>query len=120
MSAEGWRAVATEVIAVATIVSALVATVVMRSQDRLIEMQSSLTELQRRANWLNGALESHSELMLRLRAEELGKPVIWWDPTHDGPEKKRPPSERNHLNPVQTEVVYPYLPEDLRRYPDIT
>jgi hypothetical protein len=119
LSAEGWTAVATVIMAVATIVSAWVAIVVMRSQDRLIEIQTVLTELQRRANWLNGALESHSELMLRLKAEEMGKSVVWWDPTNEGPEKKRPPGDRRHKHPVTTEPVYIYLPEDLRRYPDI-
>lgn len=121
MSAVTWTALATVVMAIAAIGSACVGYQLWKSQDRVIDIQSRLSELQRRANWLSGALESHSEVMLRLKAEELGKTVIWWDPTHDGLIKQRPPIDRAHAQIARTdEPVYLYVPLEQRRNPDIT
>lgn len=121
VSIAAWTALATFVMALAAIASAWVGYRLMRSQDRVIEIQADLTELQRRANWLNGALESHSAAMLRMRAGELGKQVIWWDPTHDGPKKQRPPGNRVHGEAAAPDdPVYLYVPLEERRYPDIT
>ncbi len=120
MNAERWTAAATVAIALATIASVVVTVLLMRAQDRITDIQNRLVELQRRNNWLTGALESHSSWTLRLRAEELKKRIIWWDPTHDGPEKKAPPNSAGHLKPVENGTVYFYLPPELRRFPDIT
>jgi hypothetical protein len=57
--------------------------------------------------------------MLRLRAEELGKKVIWWDPTHDGLVKKPPPVNQAHGETAVIDAVYVYLPLERRRHPDI-
>jgi hypothetical protein len=120
LSTAGWTVLAKAVMALVAIVSAWVGYQLMRSQDRVIEIQSGLTELQRRANWLNGALESHSAAMLRMKAGELGKQVIWWDPTHDGQKKQRPPRTRVHGEAaVLDDPVYLYVPLEERRYPDI-
>jgi hypothetical protein len=119
LNAIEWTAFATVLMAVAAGVSAWVAIVVMKAQDRVTDIQTRLAELQERNNWLTGALESQSTWMLRLRGEELNKRMIWWDPTHDGPQKKAPPNNAAHLQPVDNEVVYLYMPPEKRRFPAI-
>ena len=116
---EAWTAVGTFVIAVGTVATWWLGRRVGEAQDRINELNTRVAELQARATWLSGALESHSELMLRLRAEELGKQVVWWDPTYDGPQKKRPPTKAEHGASAVVETVFVYLPPELRRYPDI-
>jgi len=115
-----WIAMGTIAMALAAVGSLWVSVLLMRSQDRVIDIQARLVELQRQANWLNGALESHSTIRLKLKAESLGKKVIWWDPTHDGPTKKRPPGSCAHLQQVTTDIVYLYVPPEFRKYPDIS
>lgn len=119
-SAGGWTALATVVMALAAVASAWVGYQLRADQGKLADMQQRLIELQKRANWLNGALESHSEAMLRLRAEELGKKVVWWDPTNDGPVKKRAPVSTVHGESAVADTVYIFVPEQSRRYPDVT
>ena len=118
LSDTAWTALATVVMSAVAIASLRVTVLLMRSQDRVIELQQRLVEVQERANWLSGALESHSSVMLRLRAEELGKKLIWWDPTHDGPVSKPPPSSQAHGAPAEVTTVYPYVDPKLRRFPE--
>jgi hypothetical protein len=39
----------------------------------------------KKVEWLTGAMESHSFLMVRLAAKEQGVKCIWWDPTIEAP-----------------------------------
>ena len=119
LSVGAWTALATVVMAFTAAGSLWVSVLLMQSQARVLDMQNRLIELQSRANWLSGALESHSELNLRLNAEQHGKGVVWWDPTHDGPEKKRPLSTPVHGESATLGTVYVYVPQENRRYPDI-
>lgn len=119
VTATVWIALGTVVMALAGAVSVLVSVLLMNSQQRVIDIQFRLVELQREANWLNGALASHSQVMVRLEAEKRGKKVVWWDPTHDGPIKKRPPHNAAHLGSAIPETIYAYVPVEERRYPKI-
>ena len=40
-----------------------------------------LWRIHQRTVWLTGAMETHSDLMLRLQAKQQGIEMIWWDPT---------------------------------------
>lgn len=120
LSAIQWTALATVAMAVAAVASVVFSAKLKKSQDRVIGLQASMIELQRRANWLNGALESHSELMLRLKAEERGKKVVWWDPTYESSVKQPPPTKPVHGESAPLDKIYVYVPSVLRRHPDIS
>jgi len=70
----------------------------------------------RRIEWLTGAMESHSAILLRLEAARsvspTGQPVkvIWWDP-----DIEPPPITPEHGKEAQVNEVYVYLPPRLRR-----
>ena len=87
------------IIAVLTLIIALFTYLVWRVYERIA--------------WLTGAMESHSNLMLRIEALRgiNGKPLelIWWDPTI-GPI----PSVKEHGKPVDVTRIYIYLPPALR------
>lgn len=119
ISATAWIALGTVAMALAAVASVFVSVLLMKSQDRVIDMQAHLIELQRQANWLNGALESHSAISLRLRAEEMGKKVVWWDPTHNGFKKEAPPTNEAHLANAVCDKIYPYVSPDRRAHPDL-
>jgi len=120
LSATEWTALATRAMAVAAVASVVFSAKLKKSQDRVIDLQAGMIELQRRANLLNGALESHSELMLRLKAEERGKKVVWWDPTYESSVKQPPPTKPAHGESAPLDKIYVYVPSDLRRHPDIS
>ena len=67
-----------------------------------------------RIAWLTGALESHSDLMLRIEAIRgiEGKPIelVWWDPSIENI-----PTVKEHGKPVEMNRIYIYLPPKLRR-----
>ena len=67
-----------------------------------------------RIAWLTGAMESHSDLMLRIEALRGvdGRPVelVWWDPTIEDV-----PSVKEHGKPVEMKQIYVFLPPKLRR-----
>lgn len=74
--------------------------------EKIDEIEKHLS----RIAWLLGAIESHSELMLRMKAKELGVEVVWWDPT-----KGTPPDEgKEHGAPAELTKIYQYLPVRLR------
>ena len=98
-----WNEVAAIATAIATGVMALFAIMAWRLQKKL--------------NWLTGALESHSTLQLRLLAEREKKPVVWWDPTFQGGCKKKWPEQPKHLDNALVETVYVGLPPHLRTRP---
>ena len=67
-----------------------------------------------RIAWLTGAMETHSDLMLRIEALRgiNNKPIelIWWDPTI-----AEPPIHIEHGKPVELNRIHIYLPLKLRR-----
>jgi hypothetical protein len=74
----------------------------------------------KRALWLSGSMETHSERRLMLDAvqREPRFELRWWDPYYTGPLKKRPPVDRVHNQKIDVGTIYIYLPEDGRKkYP---
>ncbi len=67
-----------------------------------------------RMNGLTGALETHSQLMLRLDAEAKGKKVIWWDPINPATGEKERPYQPKHGESAVIDTAYIYLPVELR------
>jgi len=67
-----------------------------------------------RIAWLTGAMETHSDLMLRIEAKRgiNGSPIklIWWDPTIE-----KPPGKREHRQEVDLDTIYCYLPPGERQ-----
>jgi len=63
---------------------------------------------------LTGAMESHSDLMLRIEAKRgiNGAPIrlVWWDPTLESP-----PVKREHGQEIDLDTIYCYLPPSERR-----
>ena len=68
-----------------------------------------------RIEWLTGAMETHSNLILRLEAKRGidGTPikVLWWDPTIE-----EPPVKRVHGEEVDLSTIYLYVPLRERRH----
>jgi hypothetical protein len=67
-----------------------------------------------RIAWFTGAMESHSNLMLRIEAKRgiNGKPIklVWWDPTI-----AQPPIRQEHEQEIDIDTIYIYLPPGLRQ-----
>jgi len=68
-----------------------------------------------RIAWLTGAMESHSDIMLRVEAKrgiKDGKEIklIWWDPTIE-----KPPIKREHGQEIELDTIYVYLPPEERK-----
>ncbi|MEJ1366540.1 MAG: hypothetical protein RPV21_08320 [Candidatus Sedimenticola sp. (ex Thyasira tokunagai)] len=68
-----------------------------------------------RIAWLTGAMESHSDLMLRLEAKrgiKDGEPIklVWWDPTIE-----KPPVKHKHGKEIDLSTIYVYLPLNERK-----
>jgi hypothetical protein len=67
-----------------------------------------------RIAWLTGAMETHSELMLRVEAKRgiNGKPIklVAWDPTIE-----RLPVRREHGQEIEVDTIHFFLPLDQRR-----
>lgn len=64
-----------------------------------------------RANWIAGALETHSQIRLRMEAAEKGLRVIWWDRTRHG----KPPRECEHNTTADLAgVIYLMVPLRMR------
>jgi len=68
-----------------------------------------------RIAWLTGAMESHSEIMLRIEARRgiKGKPIklVAWDPTIEPP----PNTKRKHRQKIDVKTIYVYLPLSQRK-----
>lgn len=64
--------------------------------------------------WLTGAMESHSDLMLRIAARSgiNGEPIklVWWDPTIE-----KTPTKKEHSQEIDLSTIYIYLPLEMRR-----
>lgn len=63
-----------------------------------------------RIEWLTGAMESHSEMMLRLKALEQEVNVVWWDPSR----KDFPPFKGEHNTPAVLEEIRLGVPPEHR------
>lgn len=75
-------------------------------------------QVNRRIAWLTGAMESHSEMMLRIEAANKEIPVKWWDPTRDGRCKSNWPTKPEHDTDATVKKLYIGLPPHLRRNSD--
>lgn len=67
-----------------------------------------------RIEWLTGAMETHSDLMLKIEARRgiQGQSIelIWWDPTIEAI-----PTSAAHGEPVKLERIYCAVPPRLRQ-----
>ena len=62
----------------------------------------------KRMEWLSGALESHSMLMIRMTAREKNVPMVWWDPdVAEAPTA----ALRAQGKPAELPAIYLYLPQ---------
>ncbi len=69
-------------------------------------------ELAERANWFTGAMESHSDMQLRIAAREAKIKIVWWDKSRHG----KPPSLASikHGEEVNLDTIYLHVPPELR------
>ncbi|MGD8617913.1 MAG: hypothetical protein PVH54_01860 [Gammaproteobacteria bacterium] len=58
-------------------------------------------KINRRMEWLSGAMESHSTLILRMEAEKRGIEMEWWDPSIE-----EFPREGRHQDPCKINKIY--------------
>lgn len=67
-----------------------------------------------RIAWLTGAMESHSNIMLRIEAKRgiSNQPIklVWWDPTIEPP-----PVKGDHGQEIDLNTIYVYLPLSQRK-----
>jgi hypothetical protein len=67
-----------------------------------------------RIAWFTGAMESQSDIMMRIEALRgvNSQPIelIWWDPTIEPP-----PTTKEHRTPVDLRRIYVFLPPHLRK-----
>jgi hypothetical protein len=67
-----------------------------------------------RIAWLTGAMESHSDMLLRIEALRGidGKQIelVWWDPSIEDV-----PTLKEHGKPIELKRIYIYLPPKFRR-----
>lgn len=67
-----------------------------------------------RIAWLTGAMESHSDIMLRIEAKRgiNGQPIklVAWDPTIQAS-----PAKREHGQEFELDTLYVYLPLNERK-----
>jgi len=67
-------------------------------------------KINKRVEWLSGAMESHSALMLRLEAENRGIELEWWDPSIE-----EFPREGQHGEPCKIQKIYIGIDPKLRK-----
>ena len=64
--------------------------------------------------WLTGAMETHSDLMLRIEAlrgiNDMPIKLVWWDPTIE-----KIPTKKEHGQEIDLSTIYMYLPLEMRR-----
>ena len=58
-------------------------------------------KINRRMEWLTGAMESHSETMMKLTAQEKGIPMELWDPSEEPL-----PRRYGHKEPYTLDKIY--------------
>jgi hypothetical protein len=73
-------------------------------------------ELAARANRLTGAMESHSDLQLKIAARKQGIKPVWWDRSRHG--KFPSLATIKHDEEVNLETIYFDFPLELRKQPD--
>jgi hypothetical protein len=65
----------------------------------------------RQLAWFTGAMETHSDLLMKMEARRQKIPMIWWDPTI------APfPSSAEHGKPVRMRKIWSGMPLHRRRY----
>lgn len=67
-------------------------------------------KISKRMEWLTGAMESHSALLLRMEAENKGIAMEWWDPSIEDI-----PGEGQHREPCKIRKIYVGLHPRLRK-----
>jgi hypothetical protein len=102
---ENWNVVG-HLAAAGGLIVAIVALVQARKARKLAE----------RANWLTGAMESHSTRQLMIAAREQGIKAMWWDRSRYGPFPSL--ALIKHDEEVNLEKIYFDLPPDLRKQSD--
>lgn len=71
-----------------------------------------------RIAFFTGAMESHSTMMLRIEARKHNIPIVWWDPTLQGPSVKSwPPFTGEHGKEAVLNEIYIGIPVENRKYP---
>jgi hypothetical protein len=67
-----------------------------------------------RMAWLTGAMETHSDLMLRIEARRgiNGEPIklVWWNPTI-----AKTPATKGHGQDIDLSTIYIFLPPEMRQ-----
>ena len=69
-------------------------------------------KINKRMEWLTGAMESHSDIMLRLEAHKQGIPMELWDKSVDPF-----PRQYGHKEPYKLEKIYIGVHPALRKEP---
>jgi hypothetical protein len=69
-----------------------------------------------RANWFTGAMESHSDMQVRIAARKEGLKAVWWDKSRYG----ESPSQAaiKHGEEINLETIYFNISPELRAQPD--
>lgn len=65
-----------------------------------------------RLAWFTGAMESHSDIMMRLEAQKQKIPMVWWDPTVEA----FPRDGIAHGKPCHIKRLAIGMPEHLRQH----
>jgi hypothetical protein len=65
----------------------------------------------RQLSWFTGAMETHSDLLMKMEARRQKIPMIWWDPTIEPF-----PSTAEHGKPVRLRKIWSGMPPRRRRY----
>ena len=63
-----------------------------------------------RIEWLTGAMETHSDLQMRIEAKNAKIDLIWWDPSIEPF-----PTSAEHGKPINLNEIYCGLPPRLRK-----
>jgi hypothetical protein len=67
-----------------------------------------------RMAWLTGAMETHSDIMLRIEARRgiNNEPIklVWWDPTLENI-----PTQKRHGEEIDLSTIYMFLPLEMRQ-----
>ena len=110
MDAIAWSAVVT---ALATVAIAFLTHQTKILAERSLKVTAEVVAMNQKLAWFTGAMETHSQIMLRIEAARgvNGKPVetVYWDPTIEPP-----PVTPKHKQAAQLGPIYMFLPVSLR------
>lgn len=101
--------IATCLLVTSTVVSAIATVAIGIFSYLTMNLAKSNVAIADRVAWLTGALESHSEVRLKLDAKRDGVEMIWWDPT-----VSPVPIAPKHGERVELSTIYLFVPQGLR------